>query len=112
MTTKHTPTPYTFTKDRTADGDIMLVISSGARVIWQAYDSPVNEANAAFIVHACNNIKRIEKVNAALVEALEELTEVVRSAQRDFDNAGIGDLFDVRAAWQKADKALALAKGE
>lgn len=40
-------------------------------VASSGYDDAETNANAEFIVHACNNIERLEKVNEALVEALK-----------------------------------------
>ncbi|PZQ44294.1 MAG: hypothetical protein DI551_10440 [Micavibrio aeruginosavorus] len=109
MTQKHTPTPYTLTKDKTADGDIMLVISSGTRVIWQAYDSPENEATAAFIVLACNS-------HQALVEALEEAQQITKFMYEQLLPHTEGNRAELNCKYfdflTKKNAALALAKGE
>ncbi len=61
---------------------------------------PVMEANARLIAAAPD-----------LLEALIQLVEIVSGLEAECDNAGVGDLVEVRDAWRKADAAIAKATG-
>ena len=73
----YTPTPWDYRAGAgncdpsiTADGKTIAEMrgdATGSAVDHQAY------ANARFLVHACNNIERLEKVNESLVRALKEI---------------------------------------
>lgn len=103
----HTPIPWKFIKHSQGEwlgnirGSYGLVdgIENIRTISCQTKYGSIGEAeaNAEFICYAVNNIERLEKVNEALVEALEVLK---RSASGYVDVAYI-DL---------ADSALKLAK--
>lgn len=97
---KRTPGPWRVDRNRTirtvADGSSNLV----AEVHNCPYDTPTSDANARFIVRACNS-------HDELVEALAELVRL-----KD-DDSGWGSTLTVREkAWDAARAALAKARGE
>lgn len=62
----HTPIPW---KRGTSDPKIYGADNEPVARAWHDRGAIERDANAAFIVHAVNNIERLEKVNEALVEA-------------------------------------------
>lgn len=73
------------------------------RQILEDEDYPEKQADAAFIVHACNNIERLEKVNEALVR----LAERCAGLNEHNPEIGAGMLMTIVT---EARAALALAK--
>ena len=68
------------------------------------YDGYIlTEEDAAFIVHACNNIERLEKVNEALVRALENCVANMRGIMNETDIASV-------VICNQAEATLKLAK--
>lgn len=75
----HTPTPWgldtkgeIITKGGSASWDGIPLASCWREDAWcDEGATDESKANAAFIVHACNNIERLEKVNEALVKFVE-----------------------------------------
>jgi hypothetical protein len=94
-TTTHTPTPWYTELDRSIradDGDGHVALLAGSD-----FNVATEEANAAFIVRACN-------AHDALVAALRELID-------DADNSGVTAHFKGRGFDESIEKArAALAK--
>lgn len=61
----HTPTPYKYYNN--GKGRDRIEDANGDIVCEQ-----IGHLDGPFIVHACNNIERLEKVNEALVRACEQ----------------------------------------
>jgi len=91
---KDTPAPWTISIEKTADGDFMLCVCEGTKVIWQAYESPENWIIARKIAAA-----------PKLLEALVYIRDVCKLC----DNAPQG-VFD--KAIELSDTAIAKARGQ
>lgn len=92
--TQHTPTPW-----KVSGGDNCLIETLGGEPLLESGLAPVwqdSEANAAFIVQACN-------AHTALVEALEFAIRIENERNWDYPEEPWLD---------QARQALALAKGD
>ena len=98
---KHTPGPWEAERGTTHSGTIATLYGDGEWwEIWSKNAGGLAEANARFIVQACNS-------HDELVEALAELVRL-----KD-DDSGWGSTLTVREkAWDAARSALAKAQGE
>lgn len=112
MTTqpKHTPTPWKAIEHENKnafEGNIVITpndMNDAVCTVWTCDTEEETQANAAFIVRACNS-------HAALVEALEDLFNCCM-AEIDEDGECINEGFSSNSALGKAKAALTLAKGE
>ncbi len=111
--TQHTPGPWRVERSPLpslpshvgiSGGDHIWLAAVVARLNGQKY--PEGEANAAFIVRACNN-------HEALVAALRSCSEALDEAKRFADSKGSLELAAFCASEaEQARAALAAAKGE
>lgn len=97
--TEHTPTPYNLTDPcRIEQSDFGLIASLRG-------DSFTAGSNGRFIVRACNN-------HYDLVKTLKQGSDIISGLEAACDQAGIGDLVEVRDWWRKADALLEKIGGQ
>ena len=94
----HTPTPYKYYNN--GKGRDRIEDANGDIVCEQ-----VGHLDGPFIVHACNNIERLEKVNEALVKVAQNFIRIYRGQVR-----AEMSLEDLKHWLDKASEAIALAK--
>jgi hypothetical protein len=112
---QHTPTPWTATFPITAAGKRdAWVISGGRRSIAlmpDTADMQNDEANAAFIVRACNSHDALVKALEKLSDALDELQSCTnpKPGYRDDWECALNQAENARAYYKAALSLLRLA---
>lgn len=104
---KHSPLPWAETSYKGWDA----VIAAGSNLpICQLVEN--NPANAAFIVHAANNIERVERERDALLEALKEVNKAFHHGKFDKFGRFRPTKAEGEAIWFGVSQAIASVKGD
>lgn len=114
MTDNHTPLPWAVDPDDRPDMEwsfhIVQADDPNIRIAFMCH--PNGEANAAYIVQACNAYPVLKAENAALKERVAELETLVECLIDNDPNDMAADGVTVLEVWRKDARAtLSKAKG-